>query len=87
MAAEKRKLYSSEELAFRENLSSRLASIDGKIDNLHEKLTPILALQQTVTDHDRQIHRWMGINAVLSGLAGIIISVAASWYAKFRHWW
>jgi hypothetical protein len=80
-----KKIYTEEELKFRENLSSRLSAIDGKLDNLHDKLTPILDMQATVKEHDRQIHRWQGINSVLATIAALAVSALAALYGEFRH--
>lgn len=82
-----KKTYTEEELKFRESLSSRLSAIDGKLDNLHDKLTPILALQTTVIEHDRQIHTWKGINKALGVFAALLVSLIGAMYGKFRHMW
>jgi hypothetical protein len=82
MANIAKRTYTAEELAFREGLSGKLASIEGKIDGLHIALKPVLELNEVVTLHDRQIHRWMGVNAVLAGVATVFASV----YAKYKQW-
>jgi hypothetical protein len=81
------------EIEFRENLAGRLAALETgqialsqKIDlhhtNLDTKLTPLLALHSTVQDHDRQIHRWKGVNAALA----MLITLAAAIFGKLKLW-
>lgn len=82
-----KKIYTEEELKFRENLNGRLAAIDGKLDNLHDKLSPILALQTTVTAHDRQIQRWKGVNQALGVVLALFMSLIGAMYGKFKHMW
>jgi hypothetical protein len=74
------------ELEFHTKTAENLARIEGKIDVLHAKLEPVMELKGMVTEHDRQIHHWKGVNATLMTVILALISVTGSLYAKFRHW-
>lgn len=77
---------SKDELRHREELATKLATIEGKVDNLHTKMETISRLSETVTLHDRQIHTWKGVSQAVSGVLALAVTIIASLYAKFRHW-
>lgn len=81
------------ELEFRTNLAARLAAIetgqtalsskiDSKVDLLSAQLTPVIELHKTVQEHDRDISRWKGVNAVLSSLWVAAIGIGL----KLKHY-
>lgn len=71
-----------DELKFRVELAARLATIETKMDANHTQLLtqlqPILQLHDTVQEHDRDISKWKGANAVLGALWLAVVAVIGS---------
>ena len=44
-------------------------------ENLKLQLTPLLELKKEVKEHDRQINRWQGANAVIAAVVSSVIYV------------
>lgn len=76
--------YTQEELTFRTEMATKLASIEGKVDTLNARLEPLLKLNEIVIEHDRQISRWKGVNATLAILFGAAVTILSHWYIKFK---
>lgn len=74
------------EIDFKLDVTRKLASIEADVKSiprlLEAKLDPLIAMHDTVQEHDRQIARWQGAN----GLLGVLLVILSALYGHLKRW-